>query len=119
FITNDTTLLITGTVDVDDGNTLSVSFNGTTYTVGDGFLSLAGSPDADGNDTWTLDVTGTTLSDDTYPVVATVTSLAGNTASANQDVIVDTAAGTDGSAPVVTLSEDANNDGIISAAELS
>src|SRR5690606_1182840 len=88
-------------------------------TVGDGFLSLAGSPDADGNDTWTLDVTGTTLSADTYPVVATLPSLAGNTASANQDDIVESAASTAGAAPAVTLSEADNYVGIISAAELS
>src|SRR5690606_21986730 len=58
-------------------------------------------------------------SDGTYPVVATVTSLAGNTAADTQNVIVDSAAGTNGSAPTVTLSDDANNDGVINAAELT
>ena len=76
-------------MDLDDGNVLSVTFDGTTYTAGtDPQLSV------DGSGNWTLDMTGTTLTDDTYPVVATVTDIAGNTASATQDVVIDTTVNT-------------------------
>lgn len=89
FITNDTSIFIRGTVDLDDGNVLSVTFDGTTYTAGtDPQLSV------DGGGNWILDMTGTTLTDDTYPVVATVTDIAGNTASATQDVVIDTTVNT-------------------------
>ncbi|TCB38250.1 hypothetical protein E0H82_01250 [Acinetobacter sp. ANC 4910] len=86
FITNDNTLLFKGTVDLDDGNSLSVKVGSTTYLSTDSRLTV----DPAGN--WTLDLTGTTLADDTYAVVATVTDTAGNTASSNQNVIVDTVA---------------------------
>ncbi|TCB67056.1 Ig-like domain-containing protein [Acinetobacter sp. ANC 4178] len=86
FITNDNTLLFKGTVDLDDGNSLSVKVGATTYTTADPHLTV----DPAGN--WTLDLTGITLADDTYAVVATVTDTAGNTASSNQNVIVDTVA---------------------------
>ncbi|MFA5502649.1 MAG: Ig-like domain-containing protein, partial [Sulfurovaceae bacterium] len=111
FITNDTNILIHGTVDLDDGNTLSVSFNGTTYTAGvDPELTV------DGGGNWTLDATSTTLSDGTYPVVATVTDIAGNTSTDNVPVTIDT---TPPLAPTVEITEDTNNDGYINAAELS
>ncbi|UFH59077.1 Ig-like domain-containing protein [Sulfurovum mangrovi] len=98
FITNDTNIFIHGTVDLDDGNTLSVTFDGTTYTEGtDPELSV------DGSGNWTLDVTGTTLADDTYPIVATVTDIAGNTASATEDVVIDTTADNDGDLNTVSI----------------
>ena len=98
FITNDTNILIHGTVDLDDGNTLSVSFNGTTYTAGvDPELTV------DGAGNWTLDATGTTLIDGTYPVVATVTDIAGNIANATQDVVIDTTADNDTDGNTVTI----------------
>ncbi|TCB78450.1 Ig-like domain-containing protein [Acinetobacter sp. ANC 4173] len=86
FITNDNTLLFKGTVDLADGNSLSVTVGATTYTTADSRLTV------DGSGNWTLDLTGTTLADATYAVVATVTDTAGNTASSNQDVVIDTVA---------------------------
>ncbi|MEC4739514.1 Ig-like domain-containing protein [Shewanella sp. E94] len=97
YITSDNTLSISGTVDLDDNNTLSVAFNGTTYTVADTVLTM----DANGN--WTLDLTGTILPDATYTITATVTDVAGNTATATQDVVVDTTADNDGDSNTVTI----------------
>ena len=99
FITNDTNILIHGTVDLDDGNTLSVTFNSNTYVLGtDPELTV------DGSGNWTLDVTGTTLTDNTYPVVATVTDIAGNTDSDTQNVVIDT------TAPATTVTIDSINE---------
>ena len=87
FITNDNTLLFQGTVDLDDGNSLSVTVGADTYTTADPRLTI------DGSGNWTLDLTGTTLLDGTYAVVATVTDTAGNTQSTtSQDVVIDTIA---------------------------
>ena len=107
FITNDTNILIHGTVDLDDGNTLSVSFNGTTYTAGvDPELTV------DGGGNWTLDATSTTLSDGTYPVVATVTDIAGNTSTDNVPVTIDTTP----PALLITI-DDITSDNIINVTE--
>ncbi|MFW5440402.1 MAG: beta strand repeat-containing protein, partial [Methylophilaceae bacterium] len=67
---------------------------------------------------WSFDHTGTTLADGTYNITAQATDVAGNTGvvSAALPVEVDTTAP---SAPTVTITEDANNDGIINSAELS
>jgi T1SS-143 domain-containing protein len=86
FITNDTTLSIHGTVEPADRNSLTVTINGTTtYTVGDGFLSV----DVTGN--WTLDLTATTLSAGSYLVLASATDTAGNTASTTQNIVINQA----------------------------
>jgi hypothetical protein len=109
FITNDTNILIHGTVDLDDNNTLSVTFDGITYTDGtDPELTV------DGSGNWTLDIQSITLSDDTYPVVAIVTDIAGNTANAMQNVVIDTTPPTAASVVIVL---DADNDGTINASE--
>ncbi|KAB1850937.1 RTX toxin, partial [Acinetobacter tandoii] len=50
FITNDNTLLFKGTVDLADGNSLSVTVGATTYTTADPRLTV----DPAGN--WTLDL---------------------------------------------------------------
>ena len=98
FITSDNTLEFSGTVDLDDGNTLSVTVDGTTYTEGtDSELTV----DDSGN--WTLDLTGMTLADDSYEVVATVTDAASNAVSVTQTVVVDTSIDTDGDSNTVTL----------------
>ncbi|NLY28573.1 MAG: BapA prefix-like domain-containing protein, partial [Alcaligenaceae bacterium] len=86
FTTNDQQLRINGTVDLGDATTLTVTANGSTYTVGDTFLSV------DGLGNWTLDLTGTTLASGTYLVTATVTDAAGNIINATQNVIIDAAA---------------------------
>ena len=113
--TNDLTPVITGTAVVVTGETLTVAVSGATYTV---------VPDGSGN--WSLDL-GTAvpssgnlaaLSDgNTYEVIAKVTDTAGNssTDSSSGELIIDTTA----VAPTVTISEDADNDGVISGLELS
>ncbi|KPN76207.1 hypothetical protein AEA42_15005, partial [Shewanella sp. Sh95] len=108
FITNDNTLIFKGTVDLDDNSTLAVTINGVVYTTANGLVI-----DAQGN--WSVDLTGTLLPDGTYPVTATVTDAAGNSKTVTQDVVIDT------NAPVVnlTITEDTNNDGLLSSAELS
>ncbi|WP_188012178.1 Ig-like domain-containing protein [Vibrio vulnificus] len=75
-------------MDLAEGDSLTVNFNGTDYTTDNG-LSIA-----DGK--WTLDVTGTTLADGSYDVTATVTDTAGNSDKAEQTIVVDTEIGTDG-----------------------
>ncbi|KAB1850783.1 RTX toxin, partial [Acinetobacter tandoii] len=75
LITNDNTLLFKGTVDLVDGNSLSVTVGATTYTTADPRLTV----DPTGN--WTLNLTGSALADGTYPVVAMVTDTAGNSKS--------------------------------------
>ncbi|MFP8846026.1 beta strand repeat-containing protein, partial [Shewanella baltica] len=109
FITNDNTLVFNGTVDLGDDSTLAVTINGVVYTTANGLVI-----DASGN--WSIDLTGTTLADGTYPVSATVTDLAGNSKTVTQDVVIDTTA--DAAAPVVTIVDDVNDDGIINKAEL-
>ncbi|WP_458525809.1 retention module-containing protein, partial [Onishia taeanensis] len=87
FITSDTTLVLNGSVELEDGDSLTVSFNGSDYTSADTELQI----NADG--TWTLDVTDTELTDGTYTVNAVVSDAAGNSATASQDVVVDTTIG--------------------------
>ncbi|QYK09539.1 beta strand repeat-containing protein [Shewanella mangrovisoli] len=96
FITNDNTLVFHGTVDLDDNSTLAVTINGVVYTTANGLVI-----DAQGN--WSVDLTGTVLPDGTYPVVATVTDVAGNTTSATQDVVIDTKIDEDGDGNTVAI----------------
>ncbi|WP_212750019.1 Ig-like domain-containing protein, partial [Acinetobacter tandoii] len=106
FITNDNTLLFNGTVDLADGNSLSVTVGATTYTTVDPRLTV------DGSGNWTLDLTGTNLTDGTYPVIATVTDTAGNTASTiSQNVVIDTKVDKDGDGDIVTFDSITNDTG--------
>ncbi|MCI2965519.1 Ig-like domain-containing protein, partial [Shewanella sp. N2AIL] len=57
--------------------------------------------DASGN--WSIDLTGTTLADGTYPVSATVTDLAGNSKTVTQDVVIDTKIDQDGDGNTVAI----------------
>ena len=91
-------LIISGTTDAEDGQSVVVNFNGTDYTatVTAGVFSVT-VPAAD----------VATLSDGTtYTATATVSDVAGNTATDTEDVIVDT------TPPTVTeeLPEDSIND---------
>ncbi|YCH23035.1 Ig-like domain-containing protein [Pseudomonas sp. D1-3] len=110
-ISNDTTPTITGTTDAPVGSivTLTVTQNGTSFT----FTTpvLAGG-------TYTVDVPQA-LAEGPYTVGAQVTDPAGNTGRATDNGAIDTLAGDTGAAPVVTITEDANNDGVISKAELN
>ncbi|WP_336931117.1 beta strand repeat-containing protein, partial [Acinetobacter tandoii] len=106
LITNDNTLLFKGTVDLADGNTLSVSVNGVNYPATDSRLTV------DGLGNWTLDLTGTPFIDGTYPVIATVTDAAGNTASTtSQNVVIDTKIDTDNDGQTVTFDSITNDSG--------
>ncbi|MGU5658365.1 retention module-containing protein, partial [Aeromonas veronii] len=96
FITNDNTLVFRGTVDLGDNSTLAVTINGTVYTTANGLVI-----DTDGN--WSVDLTGTKLADGTYPVVATVTDVAGNSKTVSQDVVVDTKIDQDGDGNTVAI----------------
>ena len=69
----------------------------------------------DGSGNWTLDVTGTTLTDATYPVVATVIDVAGNTSSDTQNVVIDTTLPQTAASVIIVL--DTNDDGTIDASE--
>ena len=105
------TISITGSVsgDIQDGDTVSLTINGTVYT---GAVS---------GGSFSIDVAGSDLvadSDTTIDASVTTTDAAGNstTATDTESYSVDTSAP---SAPVVTLTEDANNDGFINSSELS
>ncbi|HLS57939.1 MAG TPA: Ig-like domain-containing protein, partial [Zeimonas sp.] len=82
-VTNDTTPAITGTAVVGAGETLTVTVNGVTYSVGADLVRS-------GND-WTLTVPAA-LPQGTYNVVATVTDAAGNASSdaTSNELVVDT-----------------------------
>lgn len=69
----DRTPALSGTATLGSGETLSVSVDGTVYTVGDGHLSLSGT-------TWSLTLTAD-LTAAAHSVVATVTDTAGNSVS--------------------------------------
>ncbi|WP_162533681.1 Ig-like domain-containing protein [Dokdonia sp. Dokd-P16] len=87
--TNDTTPLITGTADSEDG--LTVIVNGITYTEGDGNLT------DNGDDTWSLQIPdGNELTDGTYDVDASVEDTVGNTASdtTTNELVIDSTAPT-------------------------
>ncbi|PKQ71150.1 Ig-like domain-containing protein, partial [Aeromonas sobria] len=96
FITNDNTLVFRGTVDLGDNSTLAVTINNVVYTTANGLVI-----DTDGN--WSVDLTGTKLADGTYPVVATVTDVAGNSKTVSQDVVVDTKIDQDGDDNTVAI----------------
>ena len=104
FVTSDNTLVFSGTAEA--GSSVEVKLNGDTI----------GTVTADQNGVWSLDYTSHTLRDGDYTLTAVATDSAGNSAAAQQRVTVDTQAP---SAPVVTITEDANNDGYINAGELS
>ncbi len=74
--TSSSTPTITGTATVGVGEELTVTVGSTTYSVGDGNLTLDGS-------SWTLLIpVADAVGDGSYKVTATVTDLAGNTATA-------------------------------------
>jgi len=95
FITNDTTLIIAGTFDNEDGNTLRVNVNGTEYTA-----------DINSNN-WVLNLENITLNDGEHNVVATVTDLAGNEVSTTQTITIDTNSNDTGSGENTTDGNDA------------
>jgi len=88
--TSDPTPTITGTWDQSADNTLSVTVNAITYTLGDGSLSSSS-----GN--WSLTIPdGDALSDGTYDVTATVSDAEGNSVDdlTSGELVIDTGVGT-------------------------
>ncbi len=110
FITNDTTLIISGTYDNSSdingiANHLSITINGQLYT-----------PVLTGTN-WSIDLTNTPLSDGDYNLEATLSDAAGNTFTQTQTITIDTTVNiVDGDASIV-LNEISNN--VINAAEAS
>ncbi|MDQ5984738.1 MAG: hypothetical protein CSYNP_00434 [Syntrophus sp. SKADARSKE-3] len=101
-ITNDNTLVISGTADA--GATVQVNVDGV----------LKGTALADGSGNWTFDYRGTTLADNTYHIAAKVTDVAGNPAtSADYAVKVDT------TPPTVAISTDDMNLALNQAANIT
>jgi Ca2+-binding RTX toxin-like protein len=88
--TNSAAPVVTGTATVDAGDTLSVSVNGTTYTLGtDPALTLVGTD-------WALDLASLAPPTGTYAVTAQVTDAAGNTTidTTTNELVVDRTAPT-------------------------
>jgi large repetitive protein len=104
------TISVTGTAnggDIAPGDVVSMIINGTTYTT---------IVQADGS--WSVDVAGSDLAADTdFDVTVTSSDAAGNTVdtTGSSTHTVDITAQ---NAPGVTITEDTNNDGFISASEL-
>ncbi len=104
-VTNDNTLIISGTAEANSA--VEVFIDG----------SSIGTTMADGSGDWSLDHTGTTLSDDTYSVTATATDAAGNASATSGalTVVVDTSA--PGDPAVVSVTNDtgsSSTDGVTS-----
>ncbi|MDV6328107.1 retention module-containing protein, partial [Idiomarina sp. Sol25] len=91
--------------DIAEGDSVAMTINGTEYTT-----------TVDENGEWSVDVAGSDLAADTeFEVVVSSSDDAGNTvdSTATSTHTVDTQAGDDNSAPTVTITEDANDDGVI------
>jgi hypothetical protein len=84
YITNDATLVFVGTAEANSSVavTLTSSSNATVFTT---TVTASG-----GN--WSVDRTGSSLSDGTYTLTVTASDSAGNSASATKTVVVDTSA---------------------------
>jgi len=89
FITNDNTILMSGTFDNVNSNSLVITVNGVLFT-----------PSIVENN-WTLDYRDTPYPDGSYEVVATLTDLAGNTVTKTQNVVIDTSATDAGDATII------------------
>ncbi len=105
FITNDTTLIIRGTYDNESENTLVVTLNGVEQ-----FVLIT-------DKAWSVDLTGTPLSDGNYTIEAIVTDTAGNVVTVAKDIVIDTSSTNDngsgtgigGADATVTLDEISGN----------
>jgi len=111
LVTNNTTPVLTGTVDVGAGETLRVTVNGETYTAGDDALVL----NADG--TWALTIPAdNALPENNYTVTATVTDTAGNVSTTDlaAGLVIDISAP---ATPTVALALSALSDSGVSSAD--
>ncbi|QKX03822.1 Ig-like domain-containing protein [Aquimarina sp. TRL1] len=104
------TIAVTGTVGggFTAGNTVTLTVNGNTYT---------GTVNASGN--YSINVPGSDLENDADATVDGSITIAGQDNCADSDTQVYSVDTTDPSAPTVAITEDANNDGLISEDELS
>ena len=86
-LTSDTTPVISGTANAGPGETLTVTVDGVTYTVGDGNLV------DNGDGTWDLTIP-TPLAEGSFEVIATVTDAAGNASAdtSTDELVIDTTA---------------------------
>ena len=103
--TNDNTPALTGTTDQPDGSTVTV-----TDAAGNPVCSTTAS-----GGTWTC-TPASALPDGASTLTVSTTDTAGNTSTDTLTATIDTAAP---DVPTVTITEDANNDGLINSAELS
>ncbi|WP_338441855.1 Ig-like domain-containing protein [Synechococcus elongatus IITB4] len=107
FVTNDQTLVIAGTWTNLPTNTLAVTFNGTTYTLGQRpQLTVNGN-------NWTLNLSSITTPPGNYTITAVTTDLASNTSQATQNVTIDTTA----LSASITLTSNITADDVINAVE--
>ncbi len=102
--TNDSTLVISGTAEAN--SIVEVFIDG----------SSVGTTTADGSGDWSFDHTGTSLSDDTYSVIATARDAAGNRSAASPPltVLVDATAPNAPTVDSVTSDTGASGDGVTS-----
>src|SRR5262249_32298972 len=100
FITNDNTLIFSGTGKKISTNTLGIWISGGTYGNGNGGKgTLIGTVNQDHGATWRFNYTGTTLADGTYTVSLTDGSASDASALSTQTIRIDT---TSPSVPIIT-----------------
>jgi uncharacterized delta-60 repeat protein len=100
-ITNDNTLILTGTAEAN--STVTISQNGT----------VVGTATANGTGNWTLDRSATVLADGNYTYTATATDTAGNVSPASANFLVTVDTGLPAAPAVVTITTDSGSaDGI-------
>ncbi|MGH6649448.1 beta strand repeat-containing protein, partial [Aquabacterium sp.] len=107
-VTNDATPTISGTG--DPGSQIKVSLPGTNEVLTTTVLP---------NGSWTVTPTQNIPNGTTGQAQVTETDAAGNTTQTTVPLAIDTGVPNNGDAPVVTITEDANNDGFINKAELN
>ena len=110
FITNDTTIIISGTYDNSADthgieNVLTITIDGQLYA-----------PTLNGTD-WSIDLTNTVLSDGNYELVATLSDAAGNTTTETQTITIDTTVNPTEDDATILLNEISDN--VINADEAS
>ncbi|RZI83749.1 MAG: hypothetical protein EOP38_11580, partial [Rubrivivax sp.] len=107
-LTNDTTPTISGTGDPDTTVTVTMPVTGEILTA-----------IVDANGQWSVTPTTGLSNGDSGTVLVSSTDAAGNTTQTTVSLTIDTGVPNQGAAPVVTILEDANNDGFINQAELN
>ncbi|NGN98450.1 tandem-95 repeat protein, partial [Grimontia sp. S25] len=106
LVTNDTTPVITGTATLGEGETLTVTLNGVTYE----------NVPVENDGTWSIEVADVNaLTEGSFDITATTQDSAGNTSfETTGQLVVDI---TPPDSPVVSITDDVNNDGLVNSAE--